>query len=108
MDQPKWFESDRDIKVGEIVLFKKTDKEYSGTYQYGMIKSLSTTRDDKIRAAEVEYMNHTENNKRCSARGIKDLVMIHPVDELDIFQELGKIATTVDLRKRLADNNLSG
>ena len=32
--------------------------------------------------------------------------MIHPVDGLDIFQELGKIATAVDLRKRLADNNL--
>ena len=33
--------------------------------------------------------------------------MIHPVDELDIFQELGNIATTVDTRKRLADSNLS-
>ena len=37
MGQPKSFEIDRDIKVGGIVLFKKTDKEYSGTYQYGMI-----------------------------------------------------------------------
>ena len=33
--------------------------------------------------------------------------MIHPVDELDIFQELGNIVTIVDIRKRLADTNLS-
>ena len=73
MCQPKWLNSDRDIKVGDIVMLKKSDKEYSGASQYGKIKSLSTTRDDKIRAAEIEYMTHTEKNKRCSSRDIRDL-----------------------------------
>ena len=27
MDQPKWFNSDKDVKVGDIVLFRKNDKD---------------------------------------------------------------------------------
>ena len=81
MDQPKWFNSDRDVKVGDIILFKKSDKECTGTYQYGIIKSLGSSRDSKIRKVAVEYKNHQESTKRCTTRGIRDLIMIHPVVE---------------------------
>ena len=105
MDQPKWFNSDRDVKVGDIVLFRKNDKDYSGTYQYGIIK-LSTSKDGKIRMVTVEYKNH-ESTKRVTNRGIRDLIMIHPVDELNILQELGEIANIADVKKRLENSTSS-
>ena len=40
MKQPKWFDSSRDIKIGDIVLFLKNEKEFSRQYQYGMVKSV--------------------------------------------------------------------
>ena len=40
MEQPKWYKSDRDVKVGDVVLFMKKEKEYAGYYQYGMIKKI--------------------------------------------------------------------
>ena len=104
MDQPKWFNSDRDVKVGDIVLFRKNDKDYSGTYQYGIIKLLSTSKDGKIRMVTVEYKNHNESTKRVTNRGTRDLIMIHSVDELNILQELGEIATIADVKKRLENS----
>ena len=96
--QPKWFNSDRDVKEGDVVLFQKSVKEFAGTYQYGMIKKVSKSRDGKIRVATVEYQNHNEDTKRYTNRRIRDLIMIHHVNELNILQELGEIATMQMLR----------
>ena len=53
MLHPKWFKTDRDIKVGDIVLFLKQENQLSSTYQYGMISDLSRSSDDKICKATV-------------------------------------------------------
>ena len=37
MHHPKWFQTDRDVKVGDVVLFSKQENQLSSTYQYGMI-----------------------------------------------------------------------
>ena len=39
MHHPKWFQTDRDIKVGDIVLFLKQENQLSSTYQYGMFQT---------------------------------------------------------------------
>ena len=49
MFQPKWFQSDRDPNVGDVVLFLKSDKEFAKIYQYGIISDLKVSRDQKIR-----------------------------------------------------------
>ena len=46
MFQPKWFKSDRDPKVGDVVLFLKSDREFDKQYQYGLIKDLKISRDE--------------------------------------------------------------
>ena len=38
MSQTKWLSRDRRLVVGDIVLFKKTEKEYANQYQYGISK----------------------------------------------------------------------
>ena len=37
MLQPKWFRSDVDPKVGDVVLFLKSEKEFETIYQFGVI-----------------------------------------------------------------------
>ena len=37
MHQRKWFQSDRDIKMYDIVLFIKHESTITGKYQYDMI-----------------------------------------------------------------------
>ena len=49
MLQPKWYKSDKDPKVGDIILFLKSDREYDKQYQYGIIIDVKVSRDGKVR-----------------------------------------------------------
>ena len=92
MSQPKWFKSDRDSKVGDIVLFLKSNKEFDRQYQYGIITNVKVSRDGRIREVEVQYQNHNENFKRSTNRGVRKIVVVHPVDELDVVRELNLVS----------------
>ena len=101
MHHPKWFQTDRDVKVGDVILFSKKENQLSSTYQYGMISDLPRSSDDKIRKATVRYRNSTEAVDRFTNRAVRQLIVIHPVDELNMMEELGQIATFADMQHKL-------
>ena len=86
--QPKWYQSDRDPKIGDVILFLKSEKEFERKYQYGIITDIKVSRDGKIRQVEVEYQNYSEKSKRRTNRGTREVVVIHPVEELGLLREL--------------------
>ena len=96
VEQPKWFHSDRNLKKGDIVLFIKQESVLCNTYQYGMVESVEVGRDGKIRKVHVKYRNSTEETDRLTYRSTRSLIMIHPVDELDLMEEMGQVASKVD------------
>ena len=102
VDQPKWFSSDSDVKIGDVVLFLKKEREFAGNYQYGIVKDVEVSRDQKIRKVLVEYVNSNETVRRETRRSVRELVVIHPVDELGIVRELGEIATWVDIKRKVS------
>ena len=79
------------MKVGDVVLFLKNEKELETQYQYGMVSKVYPSGDGLIRSVDVEYQNHNENVKRTTKRGVRNLVVIHPVDEIGISQELSEL-----------------
>ena len=101
MNQPKWYNSDQDLKTGDIVLFLKNEKELCNDYQYGKVKSMKVSEDGKIRSAEILYRNSNENTDRITTRATRQLVRIHAVDDIDILQELGEVATIGDMQFKL-------
>ena len=104
VDRPKWFDSDTDVAVGDVVLFLKKDKEYAGNYQYGIVKELEASKDEKIRKVVVEYVNSSEDVRRQTRRSVRELVVIHPIDELGIVRELGEIASWVDMKRQVSSS----
>ena len=96
MHQPKWFRTDADIQVGDIVLFLKNDKVLCQTYQYGMIVRTYPSADGVIRKVDVKYRNHNEKIDRETFRAVRDLIVIHHVDELDLTQELAEMSELAD------------
>jgi hypothetical protein len=94
--QPKWFETNRNITVGDIVLISKSDKEFEHLYQYGIVTALHTSKDGLVRAVDVSYQNANENVKRVTKRGVREIVVIHPVEELGLSKELYDIAAAND------------
>ena len=95
VEQPKWFVTERSICVGDIVLFTKSDKEFEKIYQYGIIVTTFEGRDGLIREVDIEYQNHNENTKRSTRRGVRDVVVIHPIEEIGIAAELYEFAQSV-------------
>ena len=92
MESPKWFKNDRNIAEGDVVLFSKSEKEFDNIYQYGVVTSVFFSKDGKIRKVEVEYMNPSENVRRKTVRGTRDLIVIHPVEEVGLSRELSDLA----------------
>ena len=89
------------------MLFLKKEGLLNTTYQYGIVKSVETGRDGKIRTVVVRYRNHNETFDRETRRAVRQLVMIHQVDELDLVFELGNVATVADMKKRLNECDCS-
>ena len=96
MIHPKWFKSDSYPQVGDVILFLKSDKEFQKLYQYGMITFCKRSRDGKIREVEIEYQNHTDKSKRYTTRGTKEIVVIHPYEELGLIRQLNIMAINAE------------
>ena len=94
LDQPKWFVSDRSVAVGDVVLILKSDRAFDLQYQYGLVVTTMEGKDGLIRSVEVEYQNPGEDTKRRTKRGVRELIVIHQVDELGISKELYDLANT--------------
>ena len=95
--QPKWFSTERNVVVGDVVIFKKSEKEFDKTYQYGIVTKTFQSKDGLVRSVEVQYQNFNENVKRLSKRGVRDIIVIHPVDELGISAELDELARNLKI-----------
>ena len=65
------------------------------------MKSMKVSEDGKIRSAEISYRNSNENTDRITTRATRQLVRIHAVDDIDILQELGEVATIGDMQFKL-------
>ena len=98
ISQPKWFKTEEHLKEGDIVLFTKNESILSSTYQYGIVKSAIPGHDGMIRKVTIRYRNHNENVDRETYRSVRQLVIIHRIDELDLIQELHEIAKFADFR----------
>ena len=92
LTRPKWLISDSEVKVGDVVLFLKSEKEFERDYQYGIIHSVNTGKDGHVRIVDVVYQNHNEGVKRYTSRAVRDLVVIQPLDEPGINAELAEMA----------------
>ena len=61
-----------------------------------MVSKVYEGRDNLIRKVDVDYQNSTEGVKRSTQRGVRDLVIIHSVDELDIYEILHELVQSSD------------
>ena len=67
-----------------------------------MISDLSRSSHNKIGKATIRYRNSTEAVGRFTGRAVRHpSILIHPLDKLNVMEELGQIATFVDMRYKL-------
>ena len=93
--KPKWFVTEWNIRIGDIVLFLKSEQEFDRQYQYGIVVTTIVSRDGIITAEEIQYQNHRENAKGSLIAGLGNLIVIHPIDEIGISKELQEFAKDI-------------
>ena len=75
--QPKWFKSDRDTKVGDVVFFRKDEASpLKGSWTVGSIEVVERGRDGLIREVWIRYVNASENTPRFTNRAIRKVVKL--------------------------------
>ena len=88
VEKPKCFVAEKNVNIGDVILFLKSEQEFVCQFQYGIIVDSIKSRDNITRTVKIEYRNHSENIKRCTRRGVHDLIIIHPIEEIGILKEL--------------------
>ena len=94
MDQPKRFQSNRDVKMCYIVLFIKKDGSLVSPQQSGLKHQLDQSKDGLIQKVVAKYQNHNESVDRFTTYAVCEAVLIHPIDALQWIEELGNTAYT--------------
>ena len=70
-----------------------------------MVDAVEKGRDGKVRIVSVKYQNSNENIIPKTCRAARELVVIHPIDELILMSELEEIATFADVKRKLELEN---
>ena len=87
---------------GDIIFFLKNDGALASTYQFGKIKEIERSQDNRIRKVTITYRNHNESINRETRHAVRHIVIIHPVDETSIVTELVEIATTTNISHKIS------
>ena len=102
--QPKWFKSDRDTKVGDVVYFRKKDGKLEGPWIIGIIDEVIRSRDGVIRRVNVRYHNANEDQPRVTDRCVRSIVRLFNIDEgswKDDMLQVQKKLASLNLRLKL-------
>ena len=90
MKCPKWFDSKSEIKVGDIVYFRKTEGELSSKWTVGLVIDVVHGKDGVVRRCTVQYQNATESKKRETDRAARSLIKLFHIDDTSWKQDLAK------------------
>ena len=102
MAQKIWFDNKGSLNVGDIVYFKKEEKEITSTWTLGIVESIVKGSDEVVREVTIKYQNANEDVPRYTeraARTIKKLFHIEDTTWQDDMNEVEK------LKKALEDDD---
>ena len=107
MKAPKWLLDLFECPVvGDIVYFKKIEKDVSSPWMVGKVVSVESGRDGIQRRAEVEYQNLGKlfGQKHITHRAVKGLVNLFNVKDLtwkDNVAEIKRVKSDADLAEQV-------
>ena len=87
--QQKWYRTVRDLAVGDMVFFRKTESELGdGDWIVGLVEQFLPSKDGFIRKVVVKYRNANENFDRFTTRNSRKMVKLCNVDDPGLCEDL--------------------
>ena len=79
-------------QAAHLILFLKNDSIMTKRYQFGLVNEIYPGKDGFVRKAKIMYQNYEENVKRETYRAVREIVVIHHVDEIDLVDNLNEMS----------------
>ena len=109
--QPKWFKSDKDTKVEDVVYFRKREGALDGPWTMGVVNEVTRSSDGVIRRVSIKYFNASESSPRFTDRSIRKIVKLFNVedgswrDDMENIQQLLKeLSIDIDVSETAPPN----
>ena len=110
--QPKWFRSEKDLKVGDVVYFRKDEgSAIKGAWTTGVVEEIVKSGDGLVREATVKYCNSTEDTPRFTDRSVRTLVRLFNVEDghwREDMEQVEKILKAKNIEVELEKTEESG
>ena len=100
----KWFDNNGQLQVGDIVWFKKTEKELTSDWTLGKVVSITKSKDGLVRRAEIQYQNVTENEPRTTDRAVRSLIKLFNLEDTTWLDDMKEIEEFINKLKNDDEN----
>ena len=92
----KWLNGSDELKVGDLVFFRKTENELSSEWTVGKVFDVEVSKDGTVRRANVRYQNANESFPRYTDRAARSLCKLMHIDDTDWRQEMDLIEKLIE------------
>ena len=99
MKMHKWFDGKAEIKVGDIVYFRKVESELSSKWTVGRVTEVVKGRDEVARRVTVQYQNSNENLPRFTDRAARSLVKLFNIDDENWQEDMDLVEKLIEESK---------
>ena len=96
MKMNKWHDTKEQLKVGDIVYFKKDDSELSSTWTVGKVSEVVKSKDDLVRRVWVQYQNFGESFPRFTDRSVRSLIKLFHIDDQNWQDDMAEVEKLVN------------
>ena len=94
--QPTWFKESAELKVNDVVYFKKVDSVLSSKWIVGTIESVFRSSDGVIRKVEVKYMNANQVEPEFTVRAVRSLVRLFSIEDSYFVEDLAEVERRIE------------
>ena len=105
INQPKWFNIDKDLKEKDLVYFQKDESSLKSVWTIGQVDQIVASRDGFVRRAVIKYFNAGDDNPQFTDRSTRKMVKLWSIDESCLVEDLGELQRRVDKAANQADDS---
>ena len=103
MKAPKWYDSEANLKVGDICYFKKVEGQLSSIWTVGKVVDVVLSKDGVVRRVEIEYQNAKEDFKRYTDRAARSMIKLFHIDDQSWCKNMSDVEAVLELLEKKDD-----
>ena len=99
MKMHKWYKSDEQLVVGDIVYFQKDESVLSSVWTVGRVTDVTIGKDGAVRRVVVQFQNVNENEPRFTDRAARSLVKLFNIQDTTWVDDMNTVEKVVHALK---------